>query len=158
MILSWQFNILFRHRSPLTGFQCQNNLYMFGINKLLHGWLVCTIVIMPFLWKIAELTRSLRSLIRLAIFHNSCIKIVRTRQPCSNLYIFHVLPEEFLFMSNSNWSIWIVGINVLATPWMLIIRLKLNFVVYFLQQIHWQSTCCWTLGIGLCGYIKAVLH
>ena len=25
--------------------QRQNNLYMFGINKLLHGWLVCTISI-----------------------------------------------------------------------------------------------------------------
>ena len=48
---------------------------------------VCTIFIMHFLLKIAKLTRSLRSLVRLAIFHNSCIKIVRTRQPCSNLYL-----------------------------------------------------------------------
>ena len=62
---------------------------MFVINKLLHGWLVCTIFIMHLLLKIAKLTRSLRSLVRLAIFHNSCIKIVRTRQPCSNLYLLH---------------------------------------------------------------------
>ena len=61
---------------------------MFDINKLLHGWRVRTIFIMHLLWKIAKLTRSLRSLFRLAIFHNSCKKIVRTRQPCSNLYIY----------------------------------------------------------------------
>ena len=46
MNLFWEFDIMFRHCSPLTGFQCQNNLYLFGINKLLHGWFVCTIFIM----------------------------------------------------------------------------------------------------------------
>ena len=70
---------------------------MFGINKLLHGWLVCTIFIMHLLWKIVKLTRSLRSLVRLAIFHNSCIKIVRTRQPCSNLYLGQICLVKTMF-------------------------------------------------------------
>ena len=36
-----------------------------------------------------EFTRSLRSLVRLTILHNSWIKIVRTHQPWSNLYIWY---------------------------------------------------------------------
>ena len=49
-----------RYESVLfdIGRLCQNNLYMYGINKLLHGWLVCTIFTMHLLWKIAKLTRS----------------------------------------------------------------------------------------------------
>ena len=62
------------------------HLYTHIINKLLHGWFVCTIFIIHSLWKIAKLTRSLRSLVRLTILHNSWIKIVRTHQPWSNLY------------------------------------------------------------------------
>ena len=58
------------------------------MNKLLHGWFVCTIFIIHSLWRIAKLTRSLRSLVRLTILHNSWIKIVRTHQPWSNLYVF----------------------------------------------------------------------
>ena len=46
-------------------------LYTHIINKLLHGWLVCTIFIIHSLWRIAKLTRSLRSLVRLTILHNS---------------------------------------------------------------------------------------
>ena len=38
--------------------------------------------------------RLLRSLVRLAIFHNSCIKIVRTRQPCSNLNEANIVPDD----------------------------------------------------------------
>ena len=49
MNLFWEFNILFRHCSPLTGFQCRNTLYMYGMNELLHGCLVCTIFIMYYL-------------------------------------------------------------------------------------------------------------
>ena len=63
------------------------HLYTHIINKLLHGWFVCTIFIIHSLWRIAKLTRSLRSLVRLTILHNSWIKIVRTHQPWSNLYI-----------------------------------------------------------------------
>ena len=37
------------------------------INKLLHGWFVWTIFIVHSLWRIAKLTRSLRSLVRLTI-------------------------------------------------------------------------------------------
>ena len=48
---------------------------------------VCTIFIIHELWRIAKLTRSLRSLVRLTILHNSWIKIVLTRQPWSNLYV-----------------------------------------------------------------------
>ena len=66
---------------------------MFDINKLLHGWLVCTIFIMHLLWKIAKLTRSLRSLVRSAIFYNSCIKISNlylcNLYSSSNLYLYH---------------------------------------------------------------------
>ena len=64
------------------------HLYTHIINKLLHGWFVCTIFIIHSLWRIAKLTRSLRSLVRLTILHNSWIKIVRTHQPWSNLYLF----------------------------------------------------------------------
>ena len=64
------------------------HLYTHIINKLLHGWFVCTIFIIHSLWRIAKLTRSLRSLVRLTILHNSWIKIVRTHQPWSNLYIY----------------------------------------------------------------------
>ena len=64
------------------------HLYTDIINKLLHGWFVCTIFIIHSLWRIAKLTRSLRSLVRLTILHNSWIKIVRTHQPWSNLYIY----------------------------------------------------------------------
>ena len=63
------------------------HLYTHIINKLLHGWFVCTIFIIHSLWRIAKLTRSLRSLVRLTILHNSWIKIVRTHQPWSNLYL-----------------------------------------------------------------------
>ena len=63
------------------------HLYTHIINKLLHGWFVCTIFIIHSLWRIAKLTRSLRSLVRLTILHNSWIKIVRTHQPWSNLYV-----------------------------------------------------------------------
>ena len=63
------------------------HLYTHIINKLLHGWFICTIFIIHSLWRIAKLTRSLRSLVRLTILHNSWIKIVRTHQPWSNLYI-----------------------------------------------------------------------
>ena len=65
------------------------HLYTHIINKLLHGWFVCTIFIIHSLWRIAKLTRSLRSLVRLTILHNSWIKIVRTHQPWSNLYILN---------------------------------------------------------------------
>ena len=67
------------------------HLYTHIINKLLHGWFVCTIFIIHSLWRIAKLTRSLRSLVRLTILHNSWIKIVRTHQPWSNLYISYVM-------------------------------------------------------------------
>ena len=63
------------------------HLYTHIINKLLHGWFVCTIFIIQSLRRIAKLTRSLRSLVRLTILHNSWIKIVRTHQPWSNLYV-----------------------------------------------------------------------
>ena len=64
-------------------------LYTHIINNLLHGWFVCTIFITHSLWRIVKLTRSLRSLARLTILHNSWIKIVRTHQPWSNLYILY---------------------------------------------------------------------
>ena len=44
---------------------CQNNLYTYSINKLLHAWLA----------RLCDFYLHL-------LFHNSCIKIVRTRQPC----------------------------------------------------------------------------
>ena len=66
------------------------HLYTHIINKLLHGRFVCTIFIIHSLWRIAKLTRSLRSLVRLTILHNSWIKIVRTHQPWCNLYLFHL--------------------------------------------------------------------
>ena len=60
---------------------------MFGIKKLLHGWLVCTIFIMHLLLKIAKLTRSLRSFVRFSnlsqLVHKNC-----THSPTmQNLYI-----------------------------------------------------------------------
>ena len=61
---------------------------LYSYNKQITSWLfVCTIFIIHSLWRIAKLTRSLRSLVRLTILHNSWIKIVRTHQPWSNLYI-----------------------------------------------------------------------
>ena len=54
------------------------------INKLLHGWFVWTIFVIHSLWRIAKLTG-------LTILHNSWIKIVRTHQPWSNLYLLNGL-------------------------------------------------------------------
>ena len=53
-----------------------------------HGF-IFTIFIIHSLWRIAKLTRSLRSLVRLTILRNSWIKIVRTHQQWSNLYFPH---------------------------------------------------------------------
>ena len=77
-------------------FGISTHLYTHIINKLLHGWFVCTIFIIHLLWRIAKLTRSLRSLIRLTTLHNSWIKIVRTHQPWSNLYIFE---RQFCYLA-----------------------------------------------------------
>ena len=80
------------------------HLYTHIINKLLHGWFVCTIFIIHSLWRIAKLTRSLRSLVRLTILHNSWIKIVRTHQSWSNLYIFY---KQSVFISRTSISTWL---------------------------------------------------
>ena len=76
------------------------HLYTHIINKLLHGWFVCTIFIIHSLWRIAKLTRSLRSLVHLTILHNSWIKIVRTHQPWSNLYI---CIYNIAFVNSEHW-------------------------------------------------------
>ena len=51
---------------------------MYGTNKLLHGWLVCTIFIIH--------------LLHACLSFSTRIQIVRTRQPCSNLCL--------------NWNLW----------------------------------------------------
>ena len=80
------FRLYFVVRQYIKIWYLYTHLYTHIINKLLHGWFVCTIFIIHSLWRIAKLTRSLRSLVRLTILHNSWIKIVLTHQPWSNLY------------------------------------------------------------------------
>ena len=71
------------------------HLYTHIINKLLHGCLVCTIL---FTRCERLLTHSFAALTRsLVIFHNSWIKIVRTRQPWSNLYLPYKKDHHFIF-------------------------------------------------------------
>ena len=75
------------------------------IIKLLHGWFVCTIFIIHSLWRIAKLTRSLRSLVRLTILHNSWIKIVRTHQPWIKLYLANGYDRKLVkkYMKKDEW-------------------------------------------------------
>ena len=96
------------------------HLYTHIINKLLHGWFVCTIFIIHSLWRIAKLTRSLLSLVRLTILHNSWIKIVRTHQPWSNLYMFNLFQLQFnalMDISNVGNLTNIASRNRVFPPW-----------------------------------------
>ena len=69
---------------------------LYSCNKQITSWLVRLYdIIIHSLWRIAKLTRSLRSLVRLTILHNSWIKIVRTHQPWGNLYVFN---NTFFFL------------------------------------------------------------
>ena len=119
------------------------HLYTHIINKLLHGWFVWTIFIVHSLRRIAKLTRSLRSLVRLMILHNSWIKIVRTHQPWSNLYVGNNnlsrrnLPEAIILrclkICTYNWTAW----NATWKP-----DLKLESIFEFLTSMQVSFPHC----------------
>ena len=76
-IVKWQEILFLYFACILLSVSISNIWYLYThlhthiINNLLHGWFVCTIFIIHSLWRIAKLTRSLRSLVRLTILHNS---------------------------------------------------------------------------------------
>ena len=67
------------------------------IDKLLRGWFVCTIFITHSWWRIAKLTRSLRSLVCLTILHNSWRSYALTNHEV--ISIDYIINHDFFCVS-----------------------------------------------------------
>ena len=114
--------------------------FLHSYNKQITScWFVCTIFITHSLWRIAKLTRSLRSLVRLMILHNSWIKIVRTHQPWSNLYILIKQLDCSLSMNLASLGFYL-HTTLQKGPWP---HGLITWIPKKLGGLLMSSFCCW---------------